>query len=72
MTPKMTAKEMVEFMKSKGINTDADIIDVGEAVSNYLMMYGFTEDYDVTEDGAKCEAILDYIGNLSESVQKFK
>lgn len=40
-------------------NSSFDIIE--EAVADYLEVYGFDENYNVTNEGKICESILDYI-----------
>jgi hypothetical protein len=56
----------IEFMKKIGINIDFDkdlseenSDKIEELVSDYLQIYGFDENYDITNNGILCESILD-------------
>lgn len=56
----------IEFMKKIGINinfdkdlSEEDSDKIEELVSDYLQIYGFDENYDITNNGILCESILD-------------
>ena len=42
--------------------SDDEIIEIIEAVENYLMMHGFEKDYVPNDIGNACESILDIFG----------
>ena len=42
--------------------SDDEIIEIIEAVENYLMMHGFEKDYVPNDIGNTCESILDIFG----------
>ena len=42
--------------------SDDEIIEIIEAVENYLMMHGFEKDYVPNDIGYACESILDIFG----------
>lgn len=53
--------KQIELLEKIGAspNDDEDIIE--EKVGDYLQIYGFDEDYNITEEGKICEEILDSI-----------
>jgi len=59
--------EQKKYLKRLGLKIDFsnvlddDLLKIEEAVSDRLEMYGFDEKYDVTQEGAICESILDLL-----------
>lgn len=61
-------ENQIEFMKKIGISinfndnlSDSDYDLIEEKVSDYLQKNGFDENYEPTEEGTMCEAILDML-----------
>ena len=60
-------EKQIEFMRNIGIVvdfeklSDADLVLIEEKVADRLETSGFDEDYNVTDEGKRCESILDMI-----------
>ena len=58
-------KKQIELLSRIGIpenvidDTDESVIE--EKVADHLQMYGFDDNYELTEDGEICESILDLV-----------
>lgn len=52
----------IKFLQKIGVDPDANLDVIEEAVGDYLTLHCLDENYNPTTEGLICESILDYIG----------